>query len=182
MLPALLVLSAWPNSPSLEPPRVARAKGLYADPEAAKYFDGIGVHWYGGLNTHNLDNAHAIAPSKFLLATEACNCPGVIYQVRRLSFCLSSCLSSPPASPLIASPPRLSSLQLPFPCRTSRSSGGVAPSTSAWTFSRTCCTGAPAGWIGTSSLTRRVGPTISATGATPISSPTRRTKRATERS
>ena len=35
---------------------------------------------YGGLNTHNLDNAHAIAPEKFLLATEACNCPGVVYE------------------------------------------------------------------------------------------------------
>ena len=27
------------------------ATGLYADPEAAKYFAGVGVHWYGGLNT-----------------------------------------------------------------------------------------------------------------------------------
>ena len=39
-----------------------------------------GVHWYGGLNTHNLDNSHNIAPEKFLLATEACNCPGVMYE------------------------------------------------------------------------------------------------------
>ena len=38
------------------------------------------MHWYGGLNTHNLDNSHNIAPEKFLLATEACNCPGVMYE------------------------------------------------------------------------------------------------------
>ena len=48
--------------------------------DRAKYFDGIGVHWYGGLNTVNLDNAHSFAPDKFLLATEACNCPGVVYK------------------------------------------------------------------------------------------------------
>ena len=47
--------------------------GLYADPEAAAFFDGIGVHWYGGLNIHNLNNAHQVRPDKFLLATEACS-------------------------------------------------------------------------------------------------------------
>ena len=62
------------------------AHGLYADEGAKKYFDGIGVHWYGGLNTHNLENAHAIAPEKFLLATEACNCPGVIYESQPLEW------------------------------------------------------------------------------------------------
>ena len=56
------------------------AKGLYADPEARAAFDGIGVHWYGGLNTANLDSTHETAPDKFILATEACNCPGVIYE------------------------------------------------------------------------------------------------------
>ena len=56
------------------------ARGLYKDPDARTYFDGIGVHWYGGLNVHNLDNTHAVAPEKFILATEACNCPGVIHQ------------------------------------------------------------------------------------------------------
>lgn len=59
---------------------VTWADALYADPDAKAFFDGIGVHWYGGLNTHNLDNAHAVAPDKFLLATEACNCPGVMYE------------------------------------------------------------------------------------------------------
>ena len=58
---------------------VTWAQGLYADEKAKSYFDGIGVHWYGGLNTHNLDNSHNMAPDKFLLATEACNCPGVVY-------------------------------------------------------------------------------------------------------
>ena len=52
------------------------ATGLYADPKAAAYFSGIGVHWYGGLNTDKLEAAHAIAPDKFILATEACNCVG----------------------------------------------------------------------------------------------------------
>ena len=52
------------------------ATGSYADLEAAAFFDGIGVHWYGGLNIHNLNNAHQVRPDKFLLATEACNCPG----------------------------------------------------------------------------------------------------------
>ena len=55
------------------------ADSLYADPEARDMFDGIGVHWYGGLNADNLDTAHEVAPEKFLLATEACNCPGVVF-------------------------------------------------------------------------------------------------------
>jgi len=38
------------------------------------------VRRYGGLNVHNLNNAHAVAPHKFLLATEACNCPGVVFR------------------------------------------------------------------------------------------------------
>ena len=38
------------------------------------------MHWYGGLNTVNLDTTHNMAPEKFILATEACNCPGVIYK------------------------------------------------------------------------------------------------------
>ena len=38
----------------------------------------IGVHWYGGLNTHNLDNSHNIAPEKFLLATEVSGSTGSV--------------------------------------------------------------------------------------------------------
>ena len=56
------------------------AKELYADKEAAKYFAGVGVHWYGGLNTHNLNDTHNLDPSKMILATEACNCGGVVYE------------------------------------------------------------------------------------------------------
>jgi glucosylceramidase len=36
------------------------AKGLYADSEAAKWFAGIGVHWYGGLNTDKLQATHEV--------------------------------------------------------------------------------------------------------------------------
>lgn len=40
---------------------------------------GTAFHWYSGPQFENLAKAHEIAPDKFLLATEACNCPGVIY-------------------------------------------------------------------------------------------------------
>jgi len=60
------------------------AKVLYADANAKKYFDGIGVHWYGGLNTHNLNQTHEIAPDKFILATEACNCGGVVFKTPKV--------------------------------------------------------------------------------------------------
>jgi glucosylceramidase len=59
---------------------VTWAKVLYGDSEAAKYFDGIGVHWYGGLNTQHLNTTHFINPDKFILPTEACNCGGVAFQ------------------------------------------------------------------------------------------------------
>jgi len=58
---------------------VTWAQVLYGDEGTKKYFDGLGVHWYGGLNTQHLDQTHHIAPDKFILATEACNCPGVKY-------------------------------------------------------------------------------------------------------
>ncbi len=56
------------------------AHTLYADKEARAFFAGVGVHWYGGLNGHNLNTTHYIAPEKFILATEACNCGGVVYR------------------------------------------------------------------------------------------------------
>ena len=56
------------------------AKALYEDKDAAKYFAGIGVHWYGGLNTKNLEYTHNLDPTKFILGTEACNCGGVVYE------------------------------------------------------------------------------------------------------
>jgi len=61
------------------------AKALYADPDAAKYFAGVGVHWYGGLNTHNLNSTHHIAPDKIILATEACNCGGVVFRTPKIA-------------------------------------------------------------------------------------------------
>jgi glucosylceramidase len=59
---------------------VTWAKALYNDSETKSYFDGIGVHWYGGLNQRNLNATHYIAPDKFILATEACNCGGVVFK------------------------------------------------------------------------------------------------------
>ena len=56
------------------------ARALYADPVAYAYFAGVGVHWYGGLHPHNLDAVHALAPDKFILGTEACNCGGVAFR------------------------------------------------------------------------------------------------------
>uniref|UniRef100_A0A914CGK1 Glucosylceramidase n=1 Tax=Acrobeloides nanus TaxID=290746 RepID=A0A914CGK1_9BILA len=48
---------------------------VLADPEAAKYVDGIGIHWYadGNVNTSVLDTTHTNHPNKFMLYTEACN-------------------------------------------------------------------------------------------------------------
>jgi len=47
---------------------------LMSDEEAAKYVDGIAVHWY--LDTlfppSLLDRTHNNFPDKFILATEAC--------------------------------------------------------------------------------------------------------------
>ena len=45
---------------------------VLADPEAAKYVDGIGIHWYadGNVNTSVLDTTHTNHPDKFMLYTE----------------------------------------------------------------------------------------------------------------
>ena len=56
------------------------ADGMYADDEAKKYLWGLGVHWYGGLNTKYLNYTHNLAPDKAILATEACNCGGVVFK------------------------------------------------------------------------------------------------------
>lgn len=56
------------------------AKALYEDPLAAQYVAGVAVHWYGGLKTESLDETHALAPGKFILASEACNCGGVVFE------------------------------------------------------------------------------------------------------
>jgi len=53
------------------------AQTILSDPDAAKYVAGTAFHWYSGPQFENLAAAHNVAPNKFLLATEACNCPGV---------------------------------------------------------------------------------------------------------
>jgi O-glycosyl hydrolase len=45
-------------------------KALYEDEAAKAYFAGVGVHWYGGLNTDKLQATHDLAPEKAILATE----------------------------------------------------------------------------------------------------------------
>jgi len=56
------------------------AKVMYSNLKAKEYLAGIGVHWYGGLNVNNLNDTHNMAPDKFILGTEACNCGGVVYK------------------------------------------------------------------------------------------------------
>jgi len=53
------------------------AQTILSDPAANKYIAGTGFHWYSGPQFENLQAAHNVDPTKFLLATEACNCPGV---------------------------------------------------------------------------------------------------------
>ncbi|CAK4497174.1 unnamed protein product [Aphanomyces euteiches] len=53
--------------------------------KASKYVDGVAFHWYnndgreldGALYYNHLNDTHHLDTSKLLLATEACNCPGV---------------------------------------------------------------------------------------------------------
>ncbi|KAH3755973.1 glycoside hydrolase family 30 protein [Pelomyxa schiedti] len=54
------------------------AREILDDADASQYIDGIGVHWYWVFEDfYRLDAVHDSYPSKFLLATEACNCHGV---------------------------------------------------------------------------------------------------------
>jgi len=48
---------------------------IMSDPEAAQYVVGTAFHWYSGSQFENVQQAHQNYPDKFLLATEACNCP-----------------------------------------------------------------------------------------------------------
>jgi glucosylceramidase len=50
-------------------------KVIMSDPVARQYVDGTAFHWYSGPQFDNLAAAHAAAPDKFMLATEACTCP-----------------------------------------------------------------------------------------------------------
>lgn len=62
------------------------AKTLYADNVTSQYLDGLGVHWYGGLNAENMNATHHIAPDKFILPTESCNCGGVVFRNESASW------------------------------------------------------------------------------------------------
>ena len=46
------------------------AEIILADPEAAKYVDGVAFHWYTGGGYNNLTITHNTNPDKFILATE----------------------------------------------------------------------------------------------------------------
>jgi len=56
---------------------VTWADTIYSDPEAAQYAHGTAFHWYTGSEFDNVQKTHDLFPDKFLLPTEACNCPGV---------------------------------------------------------------------------------------------------------
>ncbi len=57
---------------------VTWVKTIMSDPEAAQYVSGTAIHWYVVQQYEHLTEAHNVAPSKFLLATEACHGPGVL--------------------------------------------------------------------------------------------------------
>jgi len=54
------------------------ASTIYSDPASAKYVWGTAFHWYSGDGFENLQAVYDSFPDKALLASEACNCPGVI--------------------------------------------------------------------------------------------------------
>eukprot|EP01088_Endostelium_zonatum_P015509 TRINITY_DN383_c0_g1_i1.p1 TRINITY_DN383_c0_g1~~TRINITY_DN383_c0_g1_i1.p1 ORF type:complete len:478 (+),score=93.44 TRINITY_DN383_c0_g1_i1:44-1477(+) len=53
------------------------ANVILSDPVARNFVAGVAFHWYSGLNTTALDLTYRLAKSmnKFIMATEACNCP-----------------------------------------------------------------------------------------------------------
>lgn len=53
---------------------------VYADPEAAKYVAGAGVHWYDGDHFDAVRQTREAHPDKVVIATEACAYPGVVLQ------------------------------------------------------------------------------------------------------
>ena len=70
-------------------------QGIYGDATANRYVAGTAVHWYdylsgkipggdggGGLAFDNLDAIHELAPSKFILNTEACTLTGLVQDWR----------------------------------------------------------------------------------------------------
>jgi glucosylceramidase len=50
----------------------ARAAALFADPDAAKYFWGIGIHWYVSNDFAASSRVHTLWPDKPIIFTEGC--------------------------------------------------------------------------------------------------------------
>ena len=55
----------------------AWAEVMFNDAKAAAAVWGTAVHWYSGDSFDALDAVHELSPEHSVLATEACNCPGV---------------------------------------------------------------------------------------------------------
>uniref|UniRef100_A0AAV1UWU4 Glucosylceramidase n=1 Tax=Peronospora matthiolae TaxID=2874970 RepID=A0AAV1UWU4_9STRA len=62
------------------------ATEIYNHPTAAQYVDGMAFHWYDeqrymdGVEYHErLNDTHFVDQTRFMLATESCNCPGVAH-------------------------------------------------------------------------------------------------------
>jgi len=51
------------------------ADTIFGDPAASNFTQGIAVHWYDGDHFDALNNIHQKYPGKFILPTEACECP-----------------------------------------------------------------------------------------------------------
>lgn len=63
---------------------------ILSDQNASQFVDGIGFHWYWIFSDfERLTLTHDSYPNLFLLATEACNCPGV--ELGQLHSFLSNC-------------------------------------------------------------------------------------------
>ncbi|XP_069191273.1 uncharacterized protein [Procambarus clarkii] len=52
-----------------------------SDPEAARYVDGVAVHWYTDAlhGPEHLDHTHQLFPDKFIIYTESCIVPGLMF-------------------------------------------------------------------------------------------------------
>jgi O-glycosyl hydrolase len=59
---------------------------IMGDPIASSYVHGTGLHWYAGDGYNYVDHARTIAPTKFLLATEACEGIVIIHTFIHSSF------------------------------------------------------------------------------------------------
>eukprot|EP01114_Cavostelium_apophysatum_P018379 TRINITY_DN5677_c0_g4_i2.p2 TRINITY_DN5677_c0_g4~~TRINITY_DN5677_c0_g4_i2.p2 ORF type:complete len:225 (+),score=42.03 TRINITY_DN5677_c0_g4_i2:959-1633(+) len=51
------------------------ATTMFNDPAASQYVKGIAMHWYTGAQFDNVQQVHDLFLDKFILATEASNCP-----------------------------------------------------------------------------------------------------------